>query len=177
MPFYSFDRKVPRVGRKCFVAETANLVGGVVVGDRCYIGFGAILRGDYGDIVVGDETAVEEGCICHAKPSGLLTIGNRVTLGHGAVVHGKTIEDEAVVGMGAVIGFDVVIGKGAVVAEGAVVTAGTVVPPHALVAGVPARVVKEIDEEKREHFDYVKRVYIDLAETYDTRLKKIEIKR
>jgi carbonic anhydrase/acetyltransferase-like protein (isoleucine patch superfamily) len=73
------------------------------------VGFGAILRGDYGRIVIGDETAVEEGCICHAKPGGLLTVGNRVTLGHGTIIHGKKIEDGAVIGMGAVIGFDACI--------------------------------------------------------------------
>ena len=177
MPLYSFDGRAPDVGRDCFVAETAQLVGGVRLGDRCYVGFGAILRGDYGEIHVGNETAIEEGCICHAKPSGLLRIGNRVTLGHGAIVHGSEIEDEAVIGMGAVIAFDVVVGKGAVVAEGAVVTAGTVVPPRTLVAGVPARVIKDIDEGKRAHFNEVKQVYIDLAKTYATRLKRIETKR
>ena len=173
MPLYAFDGKRPEIGRNCFVAETADVIGGVRMGDRCYVGFGAILRGDYGDIIVGNETAVEEGCLCHAKPSGLLTIGSRVTLGHGAIVHGREIQDEAVIGMGAVVGFDAVIGRGAVVAEGAVVTSGTVVPANTLVAGTPARVIKTIDAEKRAHFNRVKQVYADLAETYDSRLERI----
>ncbi|RTZ94408.1 MAG: gamma carbonic anhydrase family protein [Deltaproteobacteria bacterium] len=177
MPSYVFDDRAPRVGNESFVADSADVIGDVRIGDRCYVGFGAILRGDYGKIVVGDETAVEEGCLCHAKPGGCLTIGNRVTLGHGAIVHGKEIQDEAVIGMGAVIGFDVVVGRGAVVAEGAVVTAGTVIPPNTLVAGVPARVIKEIDAEKRARFSEVKRVYIHLAKTYENRLERIETKR
>ncbi len=173
MPIYEFDGKVPEIGEECFVADSADVIGGVRVGRRCYIGFGAILRGDYGNITVGEETAIEEGCVCHARPSEELVIGRRVILGHGAIVHGKEIGDEAVIGMGAVIGFDVVIGRGAVVAEGAVVTAGTVVPPDSLVGGVPARVMKGINEEKRAHFRHVKRVYVELAKTYEKRLERI----
>ncbi len=173
MPLYSFDGKSPKIGRECFIAETADLIGDVVIGDRCYIGFGAVLRADYGRIVIGEESAVEEGCLCHAKPGGTLLIGARVTLGHGAIVHGGEVRDEVIVGMGAVIGFDAVIGRGAVVAEGAVVTAGTTVPPNVVVGGIPAAVLKEVDANQRAFMDRVKQVYITLAKTYEQRLKRI----
>ncbi len=109
MPFLSFDGKFPTVGRNCFIADSAEVIGDVAMGDRCCVGFGVVLRADYGRIVIGDETAVEEGCIGHAKPSGLLVIGNRVTLGYEAIIHGKEIEDGTVIGMGGVVGFDAVI--------------------------------------------------------------------
>ncbi len=175
MPCFSFDGKRPIIGRECFVAESAELIGDIRMGDRCYIGFGAVIRADYGRIVIGDETSIEEGCICHAKPGETLSIGQRVTLGHGAIIHGAEIHREVVIGMGAVVGFDAIIGEGAVVAEGSVVPAGSAVPSGYMVGGVPAKVLKRIDSGQRAFIDKVKRVYVNLARTYDKRLRQIGV--
>ena len=86
---YKFDGKQPTVGKDSYVSDLANVIGDVVIGNNCYIGHGAILRGDYGRIEIGDGTAVEEGVIVHAPPGDTNRIGARVTIGHGAVVHGK----------------------------------------------------------------------------------------
>jgi carbonic anhydrase/acetyltransferase-like protein (isoleucine patch superfamily) len=177
MSFYSFDGKVPSCGRDCFIADSADIIGDVHIGDRCYIGFGAVIRADYGTITLGSDSAVEEGCICHAKPGGHLVMGKRITLGHGAVIHGKELGNNVVVGMGAVVGFDTIIGEGAVIAEGAVLKARMIIPPNKLAGGVPARVFGDIDGGQRTFIDQVKTTYIRLAETYAGRLQRIEIKR
>jgi len=177
MPFYSFDGKVPSCGKDCFIADSADIIGDVHIGDRCYIGFGAVIRGDYGTITLGSDSAVEEGCLCHAKPGGHLVMGKRVTLGHGAVIHGKELGDDVVVGMGAVVGFDTVVGRGTVIAEGAVLKAKTVILPNKLAGGVPARVLGNIDSDQRSFINRIKETYIHLAETYPKRLQRIEIKR
>ena len=176
MPFYSFDGKMPSFGTDCFIADSVDIIGDVHIGNRCYIGFGAVIRADYGTITLGPDSAVEEGCICHAKPGGLLSMGKRVTLGHGAVVHGKELGDDVVIGMGAVVGFDVVIGEGAVITEGAVVKAKTIILPNKLAGGVPARVLGNIDAGQRSFINQIKEIYIQLAETYSKRLKRVEIK-
>ncbi len=99
---YSFDGREPRIGSETYVSESALLIGDVRIGDNCYIGHGAILRGDYGTIEIGNGSSVEEGVIVHAPPGGTCWIGERVTLGHGAIVHSEFIGDFAVIGMGAV---------------------------------------------------------------------------
>ena len=100
---YRFNGKQPSVGKDTYVSDLARVIGDVVIGANCYIGYGAILRGDYGRIEIGDGTAIEEGVIIHAPPDDTNQIGRRVTIGHGAVIHSKQIGNEAVIGMGAVL--------------------------------------------------------------------------
>jgi carbonic anhydrase/acetyltransferase-like protein (isoleucine patch superfamily) len=176
MPLYSFDGKIPSFGKDCFIADSADIIGDVHIGNRCYIGFGAVIRADYGTITLGPDSAVEEGCICHAKPGGHLNMGKRITLGHGAVIHGKELGDEVVIGMRAVVGFDVIIGAGAVIAEGAVVKAKKIILPNELAGGVPAQVLGNINASQRSLINQIKEIYIQLAETYSKRLRRIEIK-
>ena len=101
--FYRFDGREPVIGAGTYVSETATVIGDVRIGGRCYIGHGVILRGDYGTIEIGDETAVEEGVIVHAPPGECAFIGNGVVLGHGAIIHSKTIGDFAGIEMGAIL--------------------------------------------------------------------------
>ncbi|GAH66772.1 unnamed protein product, partial [marine sediment metagenome] len=118
---YSFDNRKPEIGEGSYVSETASLIGDVRVGDNCYIGHGAILRGDYGAIEIGNGSAIEEGVIIHVFPEETCRIGEKVTLGHGAIVHAKSIGDGAVIGMGAIVSMNTEIGEGSIVAEGAIV--------------------------------------------------------
>lgn len=163
---YSFDGQIPTVGRGAYVSELATVIGNVVIGEGCYIGHGAIVRGDYGRIEIGDGTAVEEGVIIHAPPDHTQTIGGKVTLGHGAIVHGKAIGDLAVVGMGAVLSLLSILGEGAIVAEGAVIKWGQEIAPEMVVAGNPAKEIRPVNAKDREIWGYGKQLYIDLAARY-----------
>lgn len=163
---YRFDGNQPQIGRDTYVSETAVVVGAVSIGDNCYIGHGTVLRGDYGCIVIGNGTAVEEGVVIHAPPGESCTIGSRVTLGHGAIIHSKSIDDLAVIGMGAIISIRAEVGMNAIVAEGAVVKRGGRVEAGKVVAGNPARVVRETSEEDKEYWNWAKDLYIDLAKKY-----------
>ncbi len=163
---YKFDDKQPVVGKDAYVSDLARVIGDVVIGDNCYIGHGAILRGDYGRIEIGAGTAVEEGAILHAPPGDVNRIGEKVTIGHGAVIHGRAIGDGVVVGMGAILSLFSEIGDGAIVAEGAVVKANQVIPPGVVAAGNPADIVRETKATDMEFWNWGKQLYIDLAKKY-----------
>jgi len=163
---YKFDGKQPEIGEDAYVSDLASVIGDVSIGNRCYIGHGAILRGDYGRIEIGDGTAVEEGVVVHAPPGETNRIGAMVTIGHGAVVHGKSIGDYAVVGMGAVLSIRSEVGERALIAEGSVVRMKQVVPPGVVAAGVPAKVVRKASAGDEEYWRRGKQLYIDLAKKY-----------
>ncbi len=163
---YRFDGKQPTVGRETYVSDIARVIGDVVIGSNCYIGHGAILRGDYGRIEIGDGTAVEEGVVVHAPPGETNRIGRSVTIGHGAVVHGRFIGDRAVIGMGAILSIWSEIGEGAIVAEGGVVKLKQVIPPKVVAAGNPAQIVREVSAKDAEFWSWGKQLYVDLAKKY-----------
>jgi carbonic anhydrase/acetyltransferase-like protein (isoleucine patch superfamily) len=163
---YKFDGKQPRVGKDTYVSDLARVIGDVVIGAYCYIGHGAILRGDYGRIEIGDGTAVEEGVIIHAPPGDTNLIGRRVTVGHGAVIHSKHVGHQAVIGMGAVLSIWSEIGEGAIVAEGSVVRANQIIPSKVVAAGNPAKIVRAISAKDEEFWNWGKQLYIDLAKKY-----------
>ena len=163
---YKFDGKQPTVGSDTYVSDLATVIGDVVIGANCYIGHGAILRGDYGRIEIGDGTAVEEGVIVHAPPGDTNRIGRRVTIGHNATIHGKHIGNEAVIGMGSILSIWSEIGEGAIVAEGSVVRMRQIIPPKMVAAGNPAQVVREITTKDEKVWNWGKQLYIDLAKKY-----------
>lgn len=163
---YSFDGKQPSIGKDTYVSETALVIGDVTIGDNCYIGHGAILRGDYGRIEIGSGTAVEEGVVMHAPPKETCKVGEKVTLGHGAIIHSQEICDMAVIGMGAVLSIWAKIGSWAIVAEGTVVKMKQEIPGNVVVAGSPAKVVREVEDRDKEFWTDGKQLYIDLAAKY-----------
>jgi len=163
---YQFDGKRPVLGKETYISELATIIGNVRIGDNCYIGHGAILRGDYGQIQIGSESAIEEGVIIHAPPGDRNQIGKRVTIGHGAIVHGKYIGDFAVIGMGAILSIWSEIDEKSIVAEGSVVKMQQKVPPHVVVAGNPAQIVRDVSPKDEEFWSYGKRLYVDLAKKY-----------
>jgi carbonic anhydrase/acetyltransferase-like protein (isoleucine patch superfamily) len=163
---YRFDGKQPMVGEGTYVSDIARVIGDVVIGSNCYVGHGAILRGDYGRIEIGDGTAVEEGAIVHAPPGETNRIGQRVTIGHGAVVHGRFIGDRAVIGMGAILSIWSEIGEGAIVAEGSVVKLKQTIPSSVVAAGNPAQIVREVSAKDAEFWSWGKQLYVDLAKKY-----------
>ncbi len=163
---YRFDGSQPVIGAGTYISETATVIGDVRIGERCYVGHGAILRGDYGTIEIGDETAIEEGVIIHAPPGECCSIGNGVILGHGAIIHVKAIGDSAGIGMGATLSIHSEIGRASVVAEGAIVKQGQMVPESVVVAGNPAKKIKDMLQRDIAFWAYSRQIYVDLAAKY-----------
>jgi carbonic anhydrase/acetyltransferase-like protein (isoleucine patch superfamily) len=164
--YYRFDGKKPVVGVGSYISETAIIIGDVSIGKHCYIGHGAILRGDYGSIRIGDGCVVEEGVIIHAPPQEFCVMDNGVVLGHGAIVHAASIGENAGVGMGAILSVRSEIGKESIVAEGAVVKQSQQIPGSILVAGNPAKKMRDISQKDRNFWAYTRKVYGDLAQKY-----------
>jgi carbonic anhydrase/acetyltransferase-like protein (isoleucine patch superfamily) len=167
----TFEGKTPVINDDAYVYPSADVFGDVQIGSGCWIGPGARIRGDYGRIVIGDNTSVEDNCVIHARPGEQTKIGNWVTVGHGAIVHNATINDWAILGMGSIVSDWAVVGEWAVVAEGAVVTQRQEVPGSAIAVSVPARVLeKPVEEAFKKEWAEFKKVYVDLARRYKTGL-------
>jgi phenylacetic acid degradation protein len=166
MPIYAFENRRPRIGATTYVSPSAQVIGQVSIGERCYIGPGAVLRGDFGAIDVGDETAIEEGVIIHARPDERTRIGTRVTVGHGAMVHNASVEDGAVIGMRAVISDYAEVGAGSLIGEMGLVKHHQKIPPGKVAVGVPVRIVGDVDERHHMMTHTAKDLYVDLARRY-----------
>ena len=140
----------PKFGENCFLAETAVVIGDVVMGDDCSIWYGAVLRGDVNSITIGNKVNIQDGAVVHTLYQRSKTnIGNNVSIGHNAVIHGATIEDSCLIGMGAIVLDNAVVESGAIVAAGALVTSGMRVEGGHIYAGVPAKKIKAVDEKQR----------------------------
>ncbi len=147
----SINGKSPQIQDDCFIAENATIVGEVVIGSHCSVWFNAVLRGDVNSITIGNYVNIQDGAVVHCTYQKTETIiGNNVSIGHNAIVHGCIIEDNVLVGMGAIIMDNCRVEKNSIIAAGAVVTQNTVVPSGSIFAGVPAKFVKEI---KASDFD------------------------
>ncbi len=141
----------PSVGKGTFLAETAVLIGDVTIGKDCSIWYGAVLRGDVNTITVGDRVNIQDGTVIHTLYKKSVTrIGSDVSIGHNATIHGATIEDKCLIGMGATILDNAVVGTGCIVAANSLVLSNAVLEPNGVYAGVPAKRVKEVTPEQRE---------------------------
>lgn len=157
----------PDIDDEAFVAPTASVIGDVTVRAGASVWYGAVLRGDVERITVGAQANIQDNATLHADPGFPVTIGERVSVGHNAVVHGATVEDDCLVGMGATVLNGAVIGAGSLVAAQALVPQGMVVPPGSLVAGVPAKVRRELSEEERRGVTLNGTMYAELAKAHD----------
>lgn len=157
---------MPLIADDAFVAPSASLIGEVTLGYGSSAFYGAVLRGDTAAISVGNGSNLQDNVVLHADPGFPTTVGKGVSVGHGAVVHGCTIEDDCLIGMGATIMNGARIGAGSLVAGGAVVLEGTVIPPRSLVAGVPAKVRREISDEELAGIRTNAAHYRELAQTH-----------
>jgi len=138
----------PQIPESCFVAPNATIVGDVVMGAECSIWFNAVVRGDVNSIRMGNKVNVQDGACIHCTyQKTTVTLGNNVSIGHNAIVHGCTVADNVLIGMGAIVMDNVVIGENCIIAAGAVVLEGTIVPPGSIYAGVPAKKVKDLSPE------------------------------
>ena len=146
MPLYALDNVSPRLGEGAWAAPSADLIGDVRLGARASVWFGAVIRADNTPIIIGEESNVQDGAVGHSDPGAPLTIGARVTVGHQAILHGCTIGDGALVGMGARVLNGAVIGANCIVGAGALVTEGKAFEAGMLIVGVPARIVRPLTE-------------------------------
>lgn len=138
----------PQIPDDCYIAENATIVGEVNMGNQCSVWFNAVIRGDVHFIKMGDKVNVQDGAVIHATfQKSPTTIGNNVSIGHNAIVHGCTIHDHVLIGMGAIVMDDCVVESNSIIAAGAVVTKNTVVESGSIYAGVPAKKVKDISQE------------------------------
>ncbi|OLB05188.1 MAG: gamma carbonic anhydrase family protein [Gemmatimonadetes bacterium 13_2_20CM_69_27] len=149
-----------------FIAPGAVVLGDVTLAARASVWYGAVLRGDMAPIVVGEATNLQDGTIVHVDEGKPARIGARVGVGHRAILHGCTVEDDCLIGMGSILLNDVHVGTGSVVAAGAVVPEGTHVPPGSLIVGVPARVARRVDDALRERIRLTWEHYVAEAERH-----------
>ena len=151
----------PKIDADAFVAPTAVVVGAVTMGPRSSIWYGAVARADTEVIEIGADSNIQDGCTLHADEGFPLVVGQRVSVGHRVVLHGARIDDEVLVGMGSVIMNGAHIGSGSIVAAGAVVTQGKVFPPRSLIAGIPAKVLREATDDDLLHIQGNAKSYTD----------------
>lgn len=144
----TINGKSPQIGEDCYIAENATIVGDVVMGNQCSIWFNAVLRGDVHYIKMGNKVNVQDGAVIHCTYLKSPTnIGNNVSIGHNAIVHGCTVHDNVLIGMGSIIMDDCIVESNSIIAAGAVVTKGTRVPSGSIFAGMPAKKIKDISTD------------------------------
>jgi carbonic anhydrase/acetyltransferase-like protein (isoleucine patch superfamily) len=158
---------VPKIAASAYIDPSAQVIGDVVVGERSSIWPNVAARGDANVIRIGDETNIQDNSVLHCDPGPFaLRIGNRVTVGHMAMLHGCTIEDDCLIGIGAIVLNGAKIGSGSVIAAGAVVPEGAEIPAGSMAMGVPAKVKRQVSEEERERFRLNAQHYVEAARAY-----------
>lgn len=152
----------PQFKSEPFLAETAVVIGDVVMGEQCSVWYNAVVRGDVNSIRIGDRVNIQDGAVLHCTfERASLTIGNDVSIGHNAIVHGCTVHDKVLIGMGAIVMDHAVIGEGSVIAAGAVVLQNTIVEPGSLMAGVPAKRIRSVGEDlSKNEIERIARNYL-----------------
>ncbi len=173
MALYSFEGKAPVAADNSYLHPRATVIGSVTIGSHCFIGPGAVLRGDLGEIEVGDGTNIQDNCIIHADRK--VIIGQNIIIGHGAIIHDVLLKQGVVVGMGAILMSGVIAEEDVIIGAGSVVKEHFKIPPRKIVVGNPARIVKEIDEEGKKRVERGLKSYQDLTERYIKGLKPIKI--
>lgn len=153
----------PSIGKNCYLADNAVIIGDVKIGDHCSIWFSTVIRGDVNSIVIGNHVNIQDGSVLHTLyKKSVVEIGSFVSIGHNVVVHGAKIEDYALIGMGSILMDHAIIGENAIVAAGALVLSGTYVEPYTIWGGVPAKKIKDVDPQQTKDMN------IRIANDYST---------
>ena len=173
MPLYSIGDLAPQLAASAWAAPSADLIGDVRLGDRASAWFGAVIRADNTPIVIGEEANIQDGAIGHSDPGFPLTIGARVTVGHQAILHGCTIGDNCLVGMGARILNGAVLEPGCLVGTGALITEGKSFESGSLIVGSPARVVRKLTDAEKNALRISAAHYAEKAAIYAAGLRKV----
>ena len=173
MSIYEFEGKRPQIGETSFVHPAAVLIGGVTIGENCYIGPGAVLRGDFGYIEVDDGSNIQENCVIHTFPEVTARLGRDSHIGHAAIVHGSKIKENVLVGMGAILHEGVEISENCIIGSGCVVTANQIIPAGKLVIGIPGKIVGDVSPERTKAKGAGTKLYQTLPRRYKATLKLI----
>ena len=166
MPIYQFEKKVPKIAKTAYVHPQAVIIGDVEVADHCFIGAGAVLRGDFGRITVGRGTSIQENCVIHAGEQEGVSIDSDVIIAHGAILHDATIKSYVLVGMGSILMSRVFCEDHVLIAAGSVVKENFHIPSNVVVAGNPARIVKPLSDEQKKQIHEGVKTYQDLVKRY-----------
>ncbi|MBC8256774.1 MAG: gamma carbonic anhydrase family protein [Candidatus Marinimicrobia bacterium] len=162
-----FQNKQPQLGNNVYVSENAMVIGDVTLGDEVNIWFGAVLRGDMHYIKIGNRTNIQDNSVVHVTTGVSPTnIGSGVTVGHGAIIHGCTIEDDCLIGMGAILMDDAIVGAGSLIGAGALIPPNMIIPENSLVVGSPGKIVRQVKPAEREMILERPQEYINLAQQY-----------
>jgi len=162
----SINGKKPKIGRRVFVADSAYVVGDVEVEDDSSIWFNAVVRAEAECIKIGSETSIQDCCVLHTDTRDKIIVGDRVTVGHGAILHGCQIASNCIIGIGARILNGAKVGEWCIIGSGAVVTEGSEIPPYSLALGVPARVIRSITEDDKKRIIENAAAYVKLKNLY-----------
>ena len=162
-----FMGKSPVIPDSCYISESVDLIGDVTLGDDVSLWFGTVIRGDMHFITIGNRSNIQDNSVVHVTTNISPTrIGSEVTVGHNAIIHGATIEDRCLIGMGAIIMDDAVVGEGSIVGAGAVVPPNKIIPPRSLVVGLPAKIIRQTTDEEVEMIIERAQHYIDFSQKY-----------
>nr|WP_145546312.1 gamma carbonic anhydrase family protein [Variovorax boronicumulans] len=173
MALYALDERTPQVAETAWVAESAQVIGGVALGPDSSVWPGVVIRGDSGPISVGEGSNIQDNSVLHADEGVPLTIGRHVTVGHQVMLHGCTVGDESLIGIGAVVLNNAKIGRNCLVGAGALVTEGKEFPDGSMIVGSPAKVVRQLTPEQIEGLRRSARHYMDNARRYRAGLRRI----
>ncbi len=159
----------PEIGNNCFLAENSTIVGDVKIGNDCSFWFNSVVRGDVNSIIIGNKVNIQDGAILHCSfEKSKINIGNNVSIGHNVIVHGATIHDNVLVGMGAIIMDHAVIGENSIIAAGALILENTIVEPGSIYGGVPAKKIKSIEQNQtKEMIEKIANNYLMYAKWYE----------
>ena len=162
-----FRGKSPVIPDSCYISESVDLIGDVTLGENVSLWFGTVVRGDMHFITIGNRSNIQDNSVIHVTTDISPTrIGSEVTVGHNAIIHGATIEDRCLIGMGAIIMDDAVVGEGSIVGAGAVVPPNMMIPPRSLVVGLPAKILRQTSDKELEMIIERAQHYIDFSEKY-----------
>lgn len=172
---YSLGERKLRTEGEHFIADTAVVIGAVVLGHNVSVWFNAVVRGDNALITIGDNSNIQDGVVLHTDVDGTpLVIGSNVTVGHQAMLHGCTVGDNSLIGIGAVVLDEAEIGRNCLIGAGALVPEGKKIPDNSLVMGIPGKVVREIDEDRAQTLTESANLYVANFKRYQRELQRVE---
>ena len=174
MPLYEFEGKRPAVDPTAWIAPSADVIGDVHIGPQCYVGWGAVLRGDHGCIVIEAGSAVEEGVIIHTSPDFVSRIGPEATLGHGAMLHNATVEAFVVIGIRATVSNFASVGEWAIIGEMGLVRERQVIAPGAIAVGQPVKIIGQVEPRHKDRWLAAKKRYQEFTRRNRLGLKEID---
>lgn len=172
MVILPFKDKTPVIANDAYISERASVIGAATIGARTSVWEYAVIRADTNTITIGEESSIQDNCTVHGDARFPMRIGNRVTLGHNAMVHGCTIENNVIVGIGAIILNGAHIGHHSIIGAGSVVTPGTRIPPKSLVVGIPGKVIRPLNESDLFEVEHSWQVYVGMSRQYLSQQRK-----